>query len=304
MDTTVPPNQASRTSKPPLLTRIRERLRDARDEYIEYIEEGQNRAAAQRRPKRQSREDHSQRHKSEQTETGGVERNTNAATGTQSHESSPTKVANSGHERKENEQHKKEHSRDMKSKSQQEPDNRGHRKHKKPAHHRPPHEKHKPSALEEVATSTEHLVERLVRRIEKGIHDESVQVEYLQDAAQRLFRIAEGKGKSLRKTDTADGPSKAPRSAGHTSEIVEDIAEGFVEQARELEEGTAHQEGGGNGAALVTGAEEEAESRLSRAIRRKHGHEERRQDRGDVSPVKDKDRRSVSSLSSEEGERK
>ncbi|MCJ1391452.1 hypothetical protein MMC18_004316 [Xylographa bjoerkii] len=281
MDTTALSNQPLPTSKPPLLTRIRERLREARDEYFEYIETEQNRAAVQKPPQKQARKDHPHRHDSEPTETHGADINANAVASAKSDEIGRTRDTDSGHERKEKNQHKarRHHNRDGKNNPHQEPDNRGRHKHIKPDHRKHPHGKHKAPALQE-STDTKYLVERLVRRVEKGIEDEVMRVEYLQDAAQRLHRIAEERGKSASDTrstnNMAEGSGTAPNVTGHTNESKTDIAEELVQQAKELEEGFAHHGDNGHCAALHSGEAEQAGAHLTRAIESKHGNRKHR----------------------------
>ncbi|MCJ1382368.1 hypothetical protein MMC17_005481 [Xylographa soralifera] len=328
MDTTTPSSQLSSKGKPPLLTRIKDRLRDARDEYLEHIETGQTRAAAQRPPQKQTRKTHPQRHDNEPTEPHGADRNTLAALTAKNLELHQRRHTDSGNGRNEKPHHKRQHhSRSRNNHAHQEPDPRGHRKHTNPTHQKHPHGQHKPFHSQE-PTDTNYLVERFVRRLEHGIEDESAQVEYLQDAAQRLLRIAADKGKRASgiTPPTAEGSSKAPTNAGPTSEFVETVAGELIEQARLLEEGNASHSGYEHPAMGAPNILDFAEDRFETAGRSVYDHGERercaetsavrgrpsRGDRGEegggLSPVgRDEERGSrgegsVSSLDSEEEE--
>ncbi|MCJ1433841.1 hypothetical protein MMC27_003206 [Xylographa pallens] len=244
METTTPTNQLPSTGKPPLLTRIRDRLRDARDEYLEHIEAGQTRATAHRPPQKQARRNHPQRHDNQPTGPQDADSNAPAALTAKNLELHQTRHTDPGDERKAKEAHKhRHHSHHRKDHPHQEPDHRARHKHTNPDPRKHPHGNHKTSHSQE-GTDTAHLVERLVRRLEKGIEDESTQVEYLQDAAQRLFRIAEQKGKCVSSSDpptdiAAGGAGEASRNTGPTHGFVEDVAAELLEQAKKLEEGAA-----------------------------------------------------------------
>ncbi|MCJ1417916.1 hypothetical protein MMC32_004261 [Xylographa parallela] len=293
METMTPTNQLPSTGKRPLMTRIRDRLRDARDEYREHIEAGHTRAAAQRPRQKQANRNHQQQHDSEPTEPHDAARNVPAALTAQNLELHQTRHAEPGDERKAKEPHKhRHHSHHRKDHPHQEPAHRARHKHPNPDHGKHPHGKHRTSHSQE-GTDTAHLVERLVRRLEKGVEDESTQVECLQDVAQRLFRIADEKGKRVSNTkpptdDAAEGTGEASRNTGPIHDSVENEADELIEQAKQLEEGAARRGDRGDPAGSAGGAVDMAGGLLEAAGegRRSRGECARRAEAGvvDVRP--------------------
>ncbi|MCJ1319381.1 hypothetical protein MMC15_004717 [Xylographa vitiligo] len=275
MDTTTPYTQLLSPGKPPLLTRIRNRLRDARDEYVEHIEAGQTRATAETPPQKQSTRHHPQRHGNKPTEMHGALTDARAALTTKNLELLHPRDTDAGHERKAKDPPKRRHHN-----RHQDPDPGPRRKHTPPSHHgKRPRRKHKPPYPHE-APDQHHLVSRLVRRLEKDIASESAQASYLHSAAQQLFRLADEKGKRAGSTvpsadNAAEGAGEASRDAGPTDEFVEAVAEELGE-ARWLEEGIVRKggrrrpegfvrggsggsmrRGGGGGSVSSLGSEEE-----------------------------------------------
>ncbi|MCJ1287544.1 hypothetical protein MMC26_006896 [Xylographa opegraphella] len=238
----------------PLLTLIKDLLRDARDEYLEHIAARQARDAAQSPTQKQA-----------DTQTAltaqNLERLPKAGT-----DPSPEREAKDEHKRR-----RRHRSRNRKPNHHEDPDNRDRRKHTNPDHGRTRHRKHK-TTHPPSDTDPHHLVSRLVRRLEKGVQDESSQVEYLQDAAQRLLHLADEKG---RRAGSAVSPGRgAAEESGETSNgVVATVAGELVQLVGRA--ATAH--GGQGKAGRARGAVEMAGGLLeSVGERRSHRGESAR----------------------------
>ena len=191
MDTTDHLKHPAPERKTPLLNRVLNRFREARDEYYEVLEAGRSHAAAQTQRRELVGGTDSHRRKGESRGLQDAEGSTVDCV---------RKAKDGTSEQKEKGHHQRRHR--SREKAHEGPDHRGRRKHTKPHARNRPHRKHHDPALQD-GMGTAHLVERLVHRVEKSSGDKSVQVECLQDAAQRLLRIAEERGRSGSATNSS-----------------------------------------------------------------------------------------------------